>query len=596
MVKIPDIPVAQRRLETAPAGVAPSIEQASFGGRAIEAVGGIVQEQGELLRESDLKKSKAIANEKLSEFKIQQRAKRREREAAFDGSQEHTKGVLEDFDASYNELLSGVDNADVRDFLATNRGKEKENTAFYAIDFEASTRPKIERSNLEGNINRLSNEVFSNPALLDEVGNDILDMIQGSGINAAEKDEFNLNASADIFESAVLGSLENEDLEGAQDALERGKDVFDDAVFKKLTNNVEKFIEEQKQIIDVDEVFTGEATINPKSPDSQSAVDVWFNRNRESLEGADLIQLAVNSGLIPTEVRDSLVGRLNTGKPEEVVQAAQFISVVGDKNINALPRLTQTEKTRAEEISRLALSGANPTDIISFMNSKKSPEFEFLSQSFIDDDVADFSDIADSFDDVNVLFEIFGEDESEVPQSLKREFENLSKLYYVNNNAAKEDAQSLAVKDIKGRWSPTKIGAARWQKFSPEIMYRNPKLDGTRWINKQLVDDTKDVEGLQHLNREEDIFLEIDKDDIGKSAPAYGIWFRNIDGGIERLTDDDANPINFAPDMEKAVAEFNKKEDIKKKKSLQKAAEKRRLKLKHERFFAEQRAKNDADN
>lgn len=408
-----------------------------------------------------------------------------------------------------------------------------------SVDFENDLAVELSKKNKQFGQNQIYGSIYNINTQIESGGN----------LN---------NAKRDLNETLRAGLKTG--LINMQDVI-REKDKQQQIVKQKLKDYEER--------VAFNTVVNGKTYLNPDDSRSQKIIDSGFgkaalsNRNPEQL-GYDL---SINSGIIPSQFKNILSGRLNVGNPQDQVRAASTIIEMIEKNPNLQDQFRKQDLMMANEMrnnidmnlpadqvvkyARDSLNAIKSLDKKARINLVENKDYKTQIES-------NYKSLENSLKDESGID--FYKGSVVVDPSLRIHYDQLVKNAIVSDGYTPDGALSAAADKIKKEWAITNIGQRRLQRGAPEAIYQN--YGDTSWIKGQLA-----AKIAEHELTEKEVDLNkftiapIPQSMTGK--PSYSIQKQNAYGAFDFVRDSQNQIVVFTPDITKTEKFLTTQKELK---------------------------------
>lgn len=289
---------------------------------------------------------------------------------------------------------------------------------------------------------------------------------------------------------------------------------------------------------------------NQKIIDSNFAKFAQTNKNPEQL-GFDL---SVNTGIIPSQFKNVLSGRLAIGSPNEQLQSAKDIIEMIKKTPSLENQFTSDELKLVNEMKSSLDIGLPAEKIAQYARDnlskissldKKARNDLYENKDYKKQLDKNYKDLQSKLRDESG-FDMF-KTKAEIPPQLELHYKQLVKNAIVSDGMTPEGAIRAAEDKIKKEWGITSIGAKRVQRGAPEVFYGI--YGNTDWIKGQLSNTITTYELNAEKPKLDNYTLEPIPQSIINNKPSYYIQKQNQYGMSEFLMDSKNQPVIFTPDF-----------------------------------------------
>lgn len=324
----------------------------------------------------------------------------------------------------------------------------------------------------------------------------------------------------DVREEKARASLGNVNM--LKGKIVDGVDVEDEAheLFKKgeidggqlftIVNAQRKF---QKEANDkaagrqkMELVQKGQATINPADKKDLNAFDDYYKTTfLPTTEGMDegqklraTVGMIGDFGVVPPSLKTDLQSQILTGSPDQQAKSSAIISNIVTSNPRAATQFDDQTLSYAMKMNDLSGAGVPLSEAVKAAQNSAyasgTPEYQARLKDYQSQTTG--AKPAIKFDSGDFT-QYTRNDPSEVPFEMKRQWESLSKYYYVDQGQSADSAMKLANAAIQKTWAITNIGMGgkeRWMQYAPESYYsQGNSFFGGEWIEKQLLSDLHEM-------------------------------------------------------------------------------------------------------
>lgn len=363
------------------------------------------------------------------------------------------------------------------------------------------------------------------------------------------------------------------------------------ALTKEVDRQLEEGLETRAELGLVLQAIDGSATLDPKNTDHKNAVDTYYDLVAPQistlppeLQNEAKAQLSAQIGIIPAAVRGEIRGALRSGSDTQAAQAADLYDRLREKNIATLEDFSQEDVDLAITAQVLTRAGIDPLEAVRDTRErmKRTEQEQEIRNRTYQQDVRDAPTLEYLEDELGSFFRF----DAEVPAAMAGELEFVARESFLRTGNL-EAARESGLEVLKSTWGVTTIGPKRWQKYAPEVVYRNQA--GTDWIQDQLIEEVAG-KALQDPEKPlgERLTLQADLLTAREAQPAYTVMLTNEDGVPEAMRDASGVPLRWRPDWatssekarqdEEAAAELEK--------GIEAAHEARRFRIENPHLFS----------
>lgn len=422
--------------------------------------------------------------------------------------------------------------------------------------------------------------------------------IQGFDQMAQRKKVFNQTESEKNFKQVkekVVNDLELnlhfakslDDVNGIQESLENG--INDGTIgtkeylrfSDKLEKIQDKIIGNTADLEMVESSYRNGVPLSSLSKKSKAAIDSYYSQVfTPALEGLSASEqsnkitgFVASTGIVPSEVKDSIHEGLSGGSPSRQVAAADLAMNI----INQNPQLTKQFNRDRLNYARKVYDGRNAG--LSSEEAVKAAEIQVMEkgtepykarQKEFKDQKQDFA--------VGEVNQWFRDDPNEVPKAMKDDFNKLYQTFYVDQQMSEKAAREMAYKRVVTQWGVSTLsGEAKWMRNAPESIYQVPGQDN-EWMKK-------DLEATIAGKTDKKVSIVQNPATTASDEPDYFVIYEDDDGVIHHVpsSNDSEAPLRWKPIWDQSEAFKKVEEDrVKKEEELRRVTpdlRKRRLQL-----------------
>lgn len=309
---------------------------------------------------------------------------------------------------------------------------------------------------------------------------------------------------------------------------------------------------ELKEKIAFNTVINGQTYLDPNNARNQKIIDSNFAKSAQTSKNPEQLgfDLSVNTGIIPTQFKNVLSGRLTIGTPTQQVESAKNIIDMINRRPSLQDQFRSDELKLVNEMKDNLQIGLPAEQIIKYARDnlskidsldKKARINLYENQDYKKQLDKSYKDLQNKLRD-EPGFDLF-KTKAEIPPELEIHYKQLVKNALVSDGMTPEGAIKATEDKIKKEWGITNIGMRRVQRGAPENYYN---INGnTEWIKKQLAETIN--QNLKTKFKINEFSLEPIPQSVYDNKPSYYIQKRNQYGMSEFLMDKNNQPVIFTP-------------------------------------------------
>lgn len=343
---------------------------------------------------------------------------------------------------------------------------------------------------------------------------------------------------------------------------------------EKQAQLVEKKAKEYEEKVAFNSVINGQIYLDPNKPRNQKIVDFNFAKTAQSSKNPEQLgfDLSVNTGIIPTQFKNVLSGRLSIGNPNQQVESAKIIIDMINRKPSLQDQFRSDELKLINEMKDNIDIGLPAEQVIKYardnLNKINSLDKMARMQMYENKDYkkqldSNYKNLQNKLKD-EAGFDLF-KTKAEIPPQLEIHYKQLVKNALVSDGMTPEGAIKFAEDNIKKEWAITNIGRKRLQRGAPEAYYNI--YGDTDWIKGQLSSTIAKYQLTDKKVKLDNFTLEPIPQSVINNKPSYFIQQQNEYGMFNYLLDDKNQPVIFTPDYLKTedAIKTAKKYDVLKK-------------------------------
>ena len=322
---------------------------------------------------------------------------------------------------------------------------------------------------------------------------------------------------------------------------------------QQLVKQRQKELEEK---IAFNTVINKKTYLDPNNSRNQKIIDSNFAKSAQTSKNPEQLafDLSVNTGIIPSQFKNVLSGRLAIGSPKEQLQSAKDIIDMVKRTPSLENQFTSDElkfvneikgnleiNLPAEQIVKYARDNLSKIDSL----DKKARNDLYENKDYKKQLDKNYKDLQNKLRD-EAGFDMF-KTKAEIPPQLELHYKQLVKNAIVSDGMTPEGAIRTAEDKIKKEWAITSIGAKRVQRGAPEAFYGI--YGNTDWIKRQLSSTITTYELNAEKPKLENYALEPIPQSVVNNKPSYYIQKQNQYGMSEFLMDSKNQPVIFTPNF-----------------------------------------------
>lgn len=324
---------------------------------------------------------------------------------------------------------------------------------------------------------------------------------------------------------------------------------------EKQAQLVEKKAKEYEEKVAFNSVINGQIYLDPNKPRNQKIVDFNFAKTAQSSKNPEQLgfDLSVNTGIIPTQFKNVLSGRLSIGNPNQQVESAKIIIDMINRKPSLQDQFRSDELKLINEMKDNIDIGLPAEQVIKYardnLNKINSLDKMARMQMYENKDYkkqldSNYKNLQNKLRD-EAGFDLF-KTKAEIPPQLEIHYKQLVKNALVSDGMTPEGAIKSAEDKIKKEWAITNIGQKRLQRGAPEAYYNI--YGDTDWIKGQLSSTIAKYQLTDKKVKLDNFTLEPIPQSVIDNKPSYFIQQQNEYGMFNYLLDDKNQPVIFTPD------------------------------------------------
>lgn len=324
---------------------------------------------------------------------------------------------------------------------------------------------------------------------------------------------------------------------------------------EKQAQLVEKKAKEYEEKVAFNSVINGQIYLDPNKPRNQKIVDFNFAKTAQSSKNPEQLgfDLSVNTGIIPTQFKNVLSGRLSIGNPNQQVESAKIIIDMINRKPSLQDQFRSDELKLINEMKDNIDIGLPAEQVIKYardnLNKINSLDKMARMQMYENKDYkkqldSNYKNLQNKLRD-EAGFDLF-KTKAEIPPQLEIHYKQLVKNALVSDGMTPEGAIKSAEDKIKKEWAITNIGRKRLQRGAPEAYYNI--YGDTDWIKGQLSSTIAKYQLTDKKVKLDNFTLEPIPQSVIDNKPSYFIQQQNEYGMFNYLLDDKNQPVIFTPD------------------------------------------------
>ncbi len=308
---------------------------------------------------------------------------------------------------------------------------------------------------------------------------------------------------------------------------------------------------------------------DPKSAQDKKAVDYLYQSlvGQEPNPQAQLqagVNISVQTGIMPEQTRSFLRASLRSGQPEEAVQAAEAMQVIGRQNPQILNDLSKEDIALGTMILSNVSRGVPPQE--AYLKAQESLQVPLSDKTARKKYYQDEKMAKDNSDALQDYFKTdpWGFDHFKVPEEMKYDYDSFVEEEYIRSGDI-DSARQTAGKMLERVWGKTQIGGRqRMMKNAPEMVYGISGLsldENTKWIEEQLLSEIQSKylwTPEQFKKRQKSVFLNVSQRTV-RGGPAYDILWTDEEGVIHMLDGVFVPDFKTSPYYQKSQDEIKEK-------------------------------------
>lgn len=321
---------------------------------------------------------------------------------------------------------------------------------------------------------------------------------------------------------------------------------------QQLVKQRQKELEEK---IAFNTVINGQTYLDPNNARNQKIIDSNFAKSAQTNKNPEQLgfDLSVNTGIIPTQFKNVLSGRLTIGSPKQQVESAKNIIDMISKRPSLQDQFRSEELKLVNEMKDNIDIGLPAEQIVKYAKDnlnkissldKKARIDLYENKDYKKQLDKNYKDLQSKLRD-EAGFDLF-KTKAEIPPQLELYYKQLVKNAIVSDGMTPEGAIKATEDKIKKEWAITNIGQKRLQRGAPEAFYN--VYGNTDWIKGQLSSTITKYELNEKKPKLDNYTLEPIPQSIINNKPSYYIQKQNQYGMFEFVMDNKNQPVIFTPD------------------------------------------------
>jgi len=455
MVRIPDIPVAQRRLETISPTATQSISEASSFGRSVSELGTGIVKAGKLQQQEDEKFAKKQSNDSIADFQLGQLQDFEDFKLEHEDNETFTETWTQQFDERAGNILKGTEGLS-QELLSGRIADLRFDMTKNAITHQAKQKVALKKQQSSDAINTYSNLITQNPDSWEDVLFSAETTFDASKnfMDKATHEKFMADGMAELGEAKIRAEILR-NTEGAEKLLKTKEmaSVLDPDTMKILNKELLQQKKEDKKD-DIKALAAERARgaiergepIDGKDKANQKAIDAFFevSNSGEDMSNLDasaankVTEVAQRTGYLPKEGESILRSFLTTGNNDQKQYAVDTISRLQEEAPNSLAGFNQNEISEALLATKYTRAGIPPDQAFTFATEQVNP----LNKDVIDlrkkvstEEIKDMN-VSGKIEDVFETFFFFEPDLPDNPKlrdSMTSEYKTIWEANFLNS-------------------------------------------------------------------------------------------------------------------------------------------------------------------
>lgn len=321
---------------------------------------------------------------------------------------------------------------------------------------------------------------------------------------------------------------------------------------QQLVKQRQKELEEK---IAFNTVINGQTYLDPNNARNQKIIDSNFAKSAQTNKNPEQLgfDLSVNTGIIPSQFKNVLTGRLTIGSPKQQVESAKNIIDMISRRLSLQDQFRSDELRLVNEMKDNIDIGLPAEQIVKYARDnlnkissldKKARNDLYENKDYKKQLDKNYKNLQSKLRD-EAGFDLF-KTKAEIPPQLEVHYKQLVKNAIVSDGMTPEGAIKFAEDGIKKEWGLTNIGTKRIQRGAPEAFYG--AYGNTDWIKGQL-SNTIATYTSNKKPKLDNYTLEPIPQSIINNKPSYYIQKQNQYGMSEFLMDSKNQPVIFTPNI-----------------------------------------------
>lgn len=296
--------------------------------------------------------------------------------------------------------------------------------------------------------------------------------------------------------------------------------------------------------------------LDPNNSRNQNIIDFNFAKSAQTNQNPEQLgfDLSVETGIIPSQFKNVLAGRLAIGSPKQQVESAINIIDMIKKRPSLLNQFRTDEIAFVNEMKDNMDIGLPAEQVVKYARDnlnkissldKKARNDLYENKDYKKELDKNYKNLQSKLRD-EAGFDLF-KTKAEIPPQLEVYYKQLVKNAIVSDGMTPDGAIKFAEDGIKKEWGLTNIGTKRIQRGAPEVFYG--VYGNTDWIKGQLSKTITTYELNAERPKLDNYSLEPIPQSIMNNKPSYYIQKQNQYGMSEFLIDSKNQPVIFTPNI-----------------------------------------------
>ncbi len=234
--------------------------------------------------------------------------------------------------------------------------------------------------------------------------------------------------------------------------------------------------------------FNNETKLDPKDKNAKDAVNVLFgDMTKTSPVGTPgytnaAVAIVMKTGVIPPDAVSLSRALLSGGTPQQQAQSAQMLDRLQKANPTAYQFAVEDKETKAVAYSINAMIGAGTDPTTAAGIQAENAKLDKTARESLDRQWTQTNNFKPGADHLALESKAiqdglkgdanYGSSTPKPPAAMAAEFNDLAHEYFYHTGGNLQQAQALALNDLKGTWGISQVnGSPQLTKYAPEHMF-----------------------------------------------------------------------------------------------------------------------------